>query len=833
MKNLKKVLSLVLALAMALSLMTVAFAKDAHDYTDFDEVTYKEAVDVMSAIGVIDGMNSTTFDPNGTLTREQAAKIITYMLLGPDAAEKLGPQSTGFTDVPASRWSSPYIGYCASRGIVNGTSATTFDPTGKLTGYAFAKMLLTSLGYGVNDEYVGKAWTLAVARDGMQIGLYDEVQVSNAVITRNEAAQLAFDALNTNQVVWSELFNTYTAYSLDLGNQQLLGTLADKVFDLTPTFKDDGYHYTTRAWRQGNKVVTDYYNIDEIIATVTDADTTVGALLKDYEWQTKDSDGHALKIPMYVNGTQRDADALATLKGLNPGAKLLKNGYQVNLVDSDDNGEVDKVVVVVEYLAKVTRVNAATSSEDRSVNLDIYDTTGKVTKTKVETEDFAKDQYILIVPNSDNTAGFQEPLEMKAAQVVTGSVSAFYKDSVVDGSKNTDGSVTVDGTKYKYNSIFAYTADRALGDDLATNGYTLGSKATYNFYLDSLGYVIGVEVADDSISDYAYIIDKGEDAFQQHNIAKVLLSNGTVATYTISDDSDAAALDTTTVNSDTSSAKAGTIWAYSINSANEIVLTELTGKYDQVASTGDGNTIKSFTKGTTVIKLSASDFAYATDETVFVYYNGGKVVGTYTGKDNAPSISNKVASVAVKADSKGINYAQFVVVTDAPEALTGDNFVYALSSSYKGFSTDNNGDKIYYFEVIKGGEKVVIATDKTALIAGDVYNYGVKEDAFGGDSANDVLPGVYDLTAMPVSGYTKGVDVGVVNAGVITDNTNTTSYVITPDTVIADVDLTDSTDSVVFEATVDDDDIITVVYDVVGGLNVAKAIFITETGTNG
>ena len=131
---------------------------------------------------------------------------------------------------------------------------------------------------------------------------------------------------------------------------------------------------------------------------------------------------------MYVNGTQREADALAALKILNSGDKLLKNGYQVNLVDSDDNGEVDKVVVVVEYLAKVTRVNAATSSEDRSVNLDIYDTTGKVTKTKVETEDFAKDQYILIVPSSDNTAGFAEPLEMKAAKVVTGSVRLLQGD---------------------------------------------------------------------------------------------------------------------------------------------------------------------------------------------------------------------------------------------------------------------------------------------------------------------------------------------------------------------------------------------------------------------
>ena len=55
MKNLKKVLSLVLALAMALSLMTAAFAADAGDYKDYNEVTYKEAVDVMTAAGVFNG----------------------------------------------------------------------------------------------------------------------------------------------------------------------------------------------------------------------------------------------------------------------------------------------------------------------------------------------------------------------------------------------------------------------------------------------------------------------------------------------------------------------------------------------------------------------------------------------------------------------------------------------------------------------------------------------------------------------------------------------------------------------------------------------------------
>ena len=60
------------------------------------------------------------------------------------------------------------------------------------------------------------------------------------------------------------------------------------------------------------------------------------------------------------------------------------------------------------------------------------------------------------IPNADNTDGFKEPLEMKAAEAVTGSVSAYYNDTVSDGSKNANGSVTVDGVKYNYNGIYAY-----------------------------------------------------------------------------------------------------------------------------------------------------------------------------------------------------------------------------------------------------------------------------------------------------------------------------------------------------------------------------------------
>ena len=151
MRNLKKVLSLSLSLVMLLGLMMVG-AGAATTYTDADDITYTEAVDVMSAVGVFNGSDSGDFQPNGDLTREQAAKIITYMLLGQTAADALTTNTAPFQDVAANRWSAGSIAYCVTMGIVAGDGNGRFYPTQTVTGYQFAKMLLVALGYDATVE---------------------------------------------------------------------------------------------------------------------------------------------------------------------------------------------------------------------------------------------------------------------------------------------------------------------------------------------------------------------------------------------------------------------------------------------------------------------------------------------------------------------------------------------------------------------------------------------------------------------------------------------------------------------------------------------------------
>ena len=206
MRNLKKVLALVLALVMSLSLVTIANAADFSDNADID---YSEAVDVMVAAGIIDGVGNNSFDPNGTLTREQAAKLITYMLMG-ENSDKLGVEGSSFNDVAATRWSAPAIEYCAAMGIIDGAGDGNFYPAGKLTGYAFAKMLLTAIGYDSQiEKFVGAGWTIPVASIGMEVGLHDglEKMFGSAELSRQEAAQMALNAIEAPLVEYDKQAN--------------------------------------------------------------------------------------------------------------------------------------------------------------------------------------------------------------------------------------------------------------------------------------------------------------------------------------------------------------------------------------------------------------------------------------------------------------------------------------------------------------------------------------------------------------------------------------------------------------------------------------------------
>ncbi len=192
-----KVLSLVLALVLCFGLVGTAFAANTDKFTDAEKIgdVYGEAVEVLIGAGIVDGKTETTVDPTGNYTREAAAKIIAYMLLGKNLADSLPKDVTPFTDVAAGRWSAGYIAYCANEGIISGIGDGKFNPQGELSGYAFAKMLLVALGY--KGEYEGASWSINVAKDAIKAGIFagDLAAATNQPIQRQQAMLMAFNGL--------------------------------------------------------------------------------------------------------------------------------------------------------------------------------------------------------------------------------------------------------------------------------------------------------------------------------------------------------------------------------------------------------------------------------------------------------------------------------------------------------------------------------------------------------------------------------------------------------------------------------------------------------------
>ena len=241
MRTLKKSLALVLALVMVLGLGVVGASADnaLDNYTDTGDIgdAYLEAVGVLTGLGIVDGMTDTTIEPDGTYTRAQAAKIVATMLLGVDAADSLKATTAPFEDVPTYHWASGYIAYCVEAGIIDGMTATTFEPEGTLTGFQWAKMLLSAVGFGVNGEFEGDSWSLNTATVGHQSGLFTgDLDGADHVALRREQAMLyAFNALTKLPQVTYSKENTNYLYGI-LGYFFADGTghtLGDDTFDLT------------------------------------------------------------------------------------------------------------------------------------------------------------------------------------------------------------------------------------------------------------------------------------------------------------------------------------------------------------------------------------------------------------------------------------------------------------------------------------------------------------------------------------------------------------------------------------------------------------------------
>ena len=294
MKNFKKVLALVLAVATLLSFATVASAaKTSESYNDASSISYEEAVDVLSAMGVLGGDDKGAFNPKATIKRSEAAKIIAIFADYDKAAGSFYAAANKFTDVPANHWAVSYIAYANQTGIVSGVGNGKFNPDGTLTGVQFLKMALCTLGFDAAAEgYVGANWAVNVLDRAKALDLTAGIEGfdAGAAITREQAAQIMLNVLLTDVVAYGtadlgidlaalvanykdvalELYNEITSWKSITKQFETVGDIVDEVVRvaqevgklniLTQTengAKDTGIPYFMK-WAKANNMILNY-----------------------------------------------------------------------------------------------------------------------------------------------------------------------------------------------------------------------------------------------------------------------------------------------------------------------------------------------------------------------------------------------------------------------------------------------------------------------------------------------------------------------------------------------------------------------------------------------
>ena len=838
MSNLKKVLSVGLASTMVMGMVATSAAAATYDkFADKDEIVNKDAVSMVTELGVIAGLPGGNYGPKQNIDRASFARLVCVALNG-GQEPNLGNLKTTFTDTQGN-WAEKYIAYCVQQGIIAGKGNNTFAPAANVTGSEAAKMLLVALGYNATYEKIGGAtWQVTTDVLANQAGLYDGLEGMNTSepLTRDNAAQMIYNTLNATKVKYemvpgisangqvtmttqrvnvtkiegsntvdvtllSDAFGVVTVEGVVVANEvaDLDGSkgLKEGKTAVKVTNRGDGQNNYGKADDSKTeifnvatgkdvlgKAITMYVKPSATAATSADKGTVIGSVVTSSSNNVVVDSGRG-NLYDVADDNKLDLVDDETLISKNYGKAAVDNdlldkdaaagirGEVRTLIDNDNDNKVDYVLYETYALGKVTSYS---TKDDGSITLNGTKSLSKDDKADVVGfDDVKKGDYVLY-------AEIGGKLYVEKAESVTGELETYKPD----GAKST---LTVDGTKYNASGLSFYTDGNKL---VSAQGYNnLDKEAT--FYLDGQGNVIAVDGTAASNS-YAFLIKAAEVGGVDTSIeVKVALDDGTTKVYTLDEDN------STGVTKDSKNL----LCTYTL-SDNEIALTT-------VSATDQAGASANITIEKGKASVTGISGAYADSSTVFFYVSPK---GTYTPASHTIAADLTVDEVNVYvgkdkvadltyANSDKTDFMYFVkdgdikavvVVTDS--IGTSSNYIYL----YKAQGTNNDGK---LFDAIVDGEikEGVTVTNSSANVG--LYTYSLTTKGFYKVSNSTI----------GISGNVERVDGNSIIIGGV-------EYTLTDKTVIANIDGGDTA----LEAVINEGDYVTVKADTDKDL---EAVFVT------
>ena len=792
----------------------------------------------MTALGIINGKeDGSYFDPTGTVTRAEMAKMLCVAING-GVDPVLGVKDTPtFTDIKG-HWAESYIEYCAANGIIAGRGNNKFDPTGTVSATEAAKMLLGVLGYNAEKSgLVGNDWAINTNVLANQNGLYKNLSNLNAntLLTRDNAAQMIYNALDANMVelnaagnyttsqysytgtesvvtgterVWvltikennctdsgikaavdalsgsvynsrsdadetvkevagAELSkvkyaleqktqnvygeNTVTKYADETMGHKYLSLITDGDAVLTDVEKDSKGTYTLymngiTTKGQYTKVEGDYSNLigQKVEVLYKDSENVYGVYASTDSSLIVESTagkvGTLSNNEVKIDGTTYKVDSNVTttalytgklIDGLNVGGN---KAAAVKAYDNDDNGKIDTVVYVPFTAAKVTYVG------EKSFNTDVAGTNIKFEDVNAY-DDMAKNDYVI---KSDAANTVDDTDTYVLAETVEGKIEATKSDSV-----------RIDGTWYNYVTT---TPDKDLALDSTVKAAVLN------------GYIVKSEVVTSSheLQDYAVVVKTDTDINGPQ--AKLLFADGT----------------TKVVTTDKKYTDTMGLVTYEVKKG-EYVLTEavtdsadkagfdkiVTGKY--VNNSGEG-------------KIGGESIA--DDAVIFVKDSAGKF-STMAGSDFAKYsttsvVDQNITAYANKDNSTGYNsiVLAYVELTGTVNSITSN---YGYVTSAVSTTKNDDGETVSSFTFWDGAteHKDIMTDEKVSLSKGDIFTYEENKDGSYTVSEVDNLMRTAIIAYNEKNGDIRFTDASLNSAG---SNVNAE---ITDDTVIIGINSDD------------------------------------------
>ena len=508
----KKVLSIVLSLVLVICMMPVmAFAATSNAaYSDISGEKCEGAVNVLDALGVVDGYEDGTYRPDQTVTRAEMAKLIITAL---GVADYASATNSSYSDMALAQWAIPYVEYATNLNIVEGVGGGRFSPGNPVTYEQAATMIVRALGFTDECNEMNGTWPAIYVQKATALGLFNNVSNGGSTgANRGDIAVMLYNALTVPEVYADNDGQTNKKVGSDGGDVTMMDTLnvngSSKYKIVTNADADTAVNSIAGYVGAAAEVI---YNQDGDVLALSDIKTTFltgkyksnGKFEADngttysiasdaYKKFSDDKKGTVTSEPNGVvaveNNISSNTDTLkkfeatdadktftvaATVSGKTITGIYSIGSWTVSAHDKVDSSDISQIERNQKLLSKKFPLN-----DDQEIDTGAFILNGVDSLDKIEADN------VVYVYEGD---GEITRIDV-GTETVTGTIS-----------KKSATKVTIDGTSYE------------LADNTEANNNDLAAGNEVTLYLDYAGDIYDAELVDGTSGNFAVVVAKSDD----------------------------------------------------------------------------------------------------------------------------------------------------------------------------------------------------------------------------------------------------------------------------------------------------------------------------------